>query len=60
MKTIERQIRNHEFEIRFPDERVPDGGTRCYEAQFLVDGVYVNRGDFAAAIDLLSAEAPTR
>lgn len=58
MKTIERQIRNHEFTIRFePTSDGPDG-PRCLDPIYIVDDVQIGHTDFAIALQLLSAEAP--
>lgn len=57
MKTIERQIRNHEFEIVIdPDPHDP--ANHVASELYVVDGVRVHRHAFFAAIALLSAEAP--
>lgn len=59
MKVIERQIRNHEFEIQFDPTTVSTTDPPfCNDAKFIVDGISVIRGDFLAALSLLSAEAP--
>lgn len=59
VKTIERQIRNHEFEIRFEDvDDTGNGKNYCEIPTYRIDGVGLHRGDFEAALALLTAEGP--
>ena len=58
MKTIERNIANHLFEMKYePDWRNPDDDTPyCGSALFKLDGVCVSPKDFDLALRLLTAE----
>lgn len=61
MKTIERQIRNHQFVIQLhPIDEVGNESATDYVADevYRIDGQRVSRNDFFAAIALLGADAP--
>lgn len=53
-KTIERQIRNHEFEIQLHASE----NLLVADEVYIVDGQRVHLDAFLAAITLLGAEAP--
>lgn len=57
MKTIERQIRNHEFEIQFEPAYESVDGLSCMDPIYKIDGVSMRASDFAVAIQLLTSEA---
>jgi hypothetical protein len=58
MKTIERQIRNHEFEMQLHPASETEPNKYVADERYFVDGQRCHREAFIAAIALLSAEAP--
>lgn len=53
MKTVERQLRNHELEVRFEE----NGRGQPWWIHYFVDGISVPREDFAVIVAMLNAEA---
>lgn len=57
MKTIERNIANHLFEMKYePDWRNEDGTAVCQYPTFKLDGVVIGPKDFDIALRLITAE----
>lgn len=58
MKTIERNIANHLFEMKYePDWKHPETGAPiCSGPIFKIDGVEIGPKDFDIALRLLTAE----
>lgn len=57
MKTIERNIANHLFEMKYePDWKNADGASVCLDPILKIDGVILGPKDFDVALRLLTAE----